>query len=362
MSAPPPALAACDYKTGRTLGQGSYGIVKEGVKIATGDRFAIKLISKKLMRGREALIVNEINILKKVSKGHKNVVTLHDFFESPNNLYLVMDLCTGGELFDRILDIGHFYEEDAAKIIKTTCDATAYLHEHHIVHRDIKPENLIFKTRDADSELLLADFGLSRITDDHDTPLRTYVGTPGYMAPEILQKTGHGRPVDVWAIGVMSYFLLAGNLPFESQGQSNAKELDNITKAKFDFDGEYWSEISAEAKEFISSTIVADPSKRLTAAQCLNHKWLNPSRPSVTNRDLLPHVKNGFDARKMFRKAIDVVKAVNKLSQASLFGSRQRLDRLAALDSENNSSNASNDSLANGILPHDDPYKDESHL
>ncbi|KAJ3334771.1 hypothetical protein HDU91_002530, partial [Kappamyces sp. JEL0680] len=304
--------------------QGSYGIVKEGVKIATGDRFAIKLISKKLMRGREALIVNEINILKKVSKGHKNVVTLHDFFESPNNLYLVMDLCTGGELFDRILDIGHFYEEDAAKIIKTTCEATAYLHEHHIVHRDIKPENLIFKTRDTDSELLLADFGLSRITDDHDTPLRTYVGTPGYMAPEILQKTGHGRPVDVWAIGVMSYFFAA--------------------------------------KAFISSTIVADPSKRLTAAQCLNHKWLNPSRPSVTNRDLLPHVKSGFDARKMFRKAIDVVKAVNKLSQASLFGSRQRLDRLAALDSENNSSNASNDSLANGILPHDDPYKDESHL
>ncbi len=139
MTEPAPAsLQACDYKTGKILGQGSYGIVKEGVKIASGERFAIKLISKKLMRGRESLFINELSILKKVSKGHANIVTLHDFFESPNNCYLVMDLCTGGELFDRILDIGHFYEKDAAKIIKTTCDAISYLHTHNIVHRDIK--------------------------------------------------------------------------------------------------------------------------------------------------------------------------------------------------------------------------------
>ena len=201
-------LAPCEYKTGKTLGQGSYGVVKEGVKISTGERFAVKMISKKLMRGKEALILNEINILKKVSKGNKNIVTLHDYFESPNNLYLVMDLCTGGELFDRIINKGYFYEEDAAKIIRTVCSAIQYLHQNNIVHRDLKPENLIFRSPEEDSDLLIADFGLSRITaDPNDHGLKTYAGTPGYLAPEIIQKTGHGKPVDMWAIGVMSYFL-----------------------------------------------------------------------------------------------------------------------------------------------------------
>ena len=179
-----PALAPCEYKTGKTLGQGSYGVVKEGVKVSTGERFAVKVISKKLMKGKESLILNEIHILKKVSKGNNNIVTLHDYFESPNNLYLVMDLCTGGELFDRIISKGSFYEEDAAKIIRIVCSAIQYLHQNNIVHRDLKPENLIFKNHDEDSDLMIADFGLSRITNDPtDHGLKTYAGTPGYMAP-----------------------------------------------------------------------------------------------------------------------------------------------------------------------------------
>ena len=206
MDAAKPNLAACEYKTGKTLGQGSYGMVKEGVKISTGEKFAVKMISKKLMRGREQLVINEINVLKKVSKGHPNVVTLHDYFESPNNLYLVMDLCTGGELFDRIIEKvmvdliqvtttltkGHFYEEDAAKIIKIVCGAIKYLHEKHIVHRDIKPENLIFKSPDENSELMVADFGLSKIADDDDSPLKTYVGTPG-KSDHLIQDTWHRK-------------------------------------------------------------------------------------------------------------------------------------------------------------------------
>ncbi|KAI8901071.1 kinase-like domain-containing protein [Globomyces pollinis-pini] len=319
-----PQLAACEYKTGKTLGQGSYAVVKEAVKIKTGERFACKMISKKLMKGKEHMILNEIEVLKKISQGHKSIVTLHDYFETPNNLYLVLDLCTGGELFDRICETGHFYEKDAADIIKTVLDAVSYLHKLNIVHRDLKPENLLFRSRDPDSDLMIADFGLSKIIDDGDGFLKTTCGTPGYMAPEILEKSGHGKPVDIWAIGVMAFFLnrLSGYMPFESESQ--AKEYDNILNAKFTFDPVYWDEISKEAKSFISSTLRVNPSKRLTVDEALNHPWLVDANFGSC-KDLLPAVKSGFNARKMFRKAIDVVKAVNKLSASNLLPSNSNL-------------------------------------
>lgn len=128
-------LAQCEYKTGRSLGQGAYATVKEAEKISTGEKFAVKVIAKSLMQGREFMILNEIDILKKISQGHKNIVTLHDYFETPNNLYLVMDLCSGGELFDRLCDNGSFTEYDAAHVISIICDTVAYLHNLNIVHR-----------------------------------------------------------------------------------------------------------------------------------------------------------------------------------------------------------------------------------
>jgi calcium/calmodulin-dependent protein kinase I len=128
-------------QTGKTLGKGSYATVKEAVKIKTNEKFAVKQISKKLMLGKEHMIINEIEVLKTVSRGHPNIVTLWDYFETPNNLYLVLDLCTGGELFDRICEVGQFFEKDAAKIVKTVCDAVHYLHDKNVIHRDIKVIN-----------------------------------------------------------------------------------------------------------------------------------------------------------------------------------------------------------------------------
>ncbi|KAJ1328718.1 hypothetical protein BSLG_009953 [Batrachochytrium salamandrivorans] len=324
------SLAPCEYKTGKTLGQGSYATVKEAVKMKTGERFAVKMISKKLMQGKEHMILNEIEVLKRVSKGHKNIVTLWDYFETPNNLYFVMDLCTGGELFDRICDKGNFYEDDAADIVRTVVDSVLYLHEQNI------PENLLFKTRDDNSDLMIADFGLSKVVDsDRLDALRTTCGTPGYMAPEILKKTGHGKPVDMWCIGVMTYFLLCGYMPFDLKSKGTHQELDNILNAKFKFDDEYWSEISDHAKEFIRNLLIVDPGHRLTAKQALAHPWLAsigvvPSMTHATNKDLLPHVMKGFDARRMFRKAVDVVKAINKLSQTPS-ASKIRLAQSTAL-------------------------------
>ncbi|KAJ3273029.1 hypothetical protein HK104_004349 [Borealophlyctis nickersoniae] len=285
-------------------------------QIKSGQKFAVKVISKRLMQGREHMILNEIEVLKKVSKGHPNIVTLWDYFETPNNLYLVMDLCTGGELFDRICEKGSFYEEDAAEIVKVVVDAVAYLHDQNIVHRDIKPENLLFKNRESLSDLVIADFGLSKIMDPEKFDgLMTTCGTPGYMAPEVIRKAGHGKPVDLWSIGVLAYFLLCGYTPFDYEAPTQTDELQNILTGTYSFSSEYWYDVSDSAKDFIRNLLIVDPHKRLTAHQALAHPWLR-NRSTTPSTNLLPNVRERFNARRMFRKAVDVVKAVNKLAHS----------------------------------------------
>ncbi|KAI9336025.1 calcium/calmodulin-dependent protein kinase type I [Zopfochytrium polystomum] len=320
------ALAPCEYKTGRTLGQGSYASVKEAVHVKTGERFAVKVISKKLMAGREHMILNEIEILKKVSKGHKNIVTLHDYFETPNNLYLVMDLCTGGELFDRICEKGSFYEEDAAEIVRTVVDAVAYLHDQNIVHRDLKPENLLYRNKETLADLVIADFGLSKIMDANTFEgLMTTCGTPGYMAPEVILKTGHGKSVDMWSIGVLTYFLLCGYTPFDSG--NNAEEVQRVLGAQYSFTpSEYWQDVSETARDFIRACLLVDPTARMTAHQALAHPWMEfapliqPDGTSVPTRvptiDLLPNVKQRFDAKKTFKKGVDAIIALGKMNRS----------------------------------------------
>jgi len=259
---------------GRTLGHGTYSVVKEAVHIQTGKQYATKVISKRLMKGREHMVKNEIVVLKRISQGHKNILTLVDYFETPNNLYLVTDLARGNELFDRIYHKGSFYESDAANIIRSIASGVAYLHSHGIVHRDLKPENLLFQTPDEDSDLLIADFGLSRIIDEEKfRMLTTTCGTPAYMAPEIFKKSGHGKPVDVWAIGVITYFLLCGYTPFDRD--SSAEEMQAILACDYSFEPEeYWQDVSEDARDFISKCLQIDVDKRITAEECLKHPFL----------------------------------------------------------------------------------------
>lgn len=264
------------------------------------------------------MVRNEIQILKKVSAGHKNILTLVDYFETMNNLYLVTDLALGGELFDRICAKGSYYERDASSLVRNITEAVLYLHANDIVHRDLKPENLLFRTPDEDSDLLIADFGLSRIIDQEKFHvLTTTCGTPGYMAPEIFNKTGHGKPVDLWAIGVITYFLLCGYTPFDRE--SSGQEREAILKADYRFEpAEYWEGISNSAKDFINRLLTIDPSVRLTAAQTLEHPWLAqaaqfPNTPP--NRDLVIGVRQNFNARRTFKKAVDAVKVINNLSR-----------------------------------------------
>ena len=202
----------------------------------------MKIIPKKLMKGKESLVLNEIKILKSISGEHPNIVNLVDYFESPNNLYLIMELCTGGELYDRLYAKGNYFEKDARNIIKTVLGAVKFIHSRNIVHRDLKPENLIFRNKDADSDLMLADFGLSKFQAYENEKLKSHCGTPGYMAPEIIKKTGHGKEVDLWSIGVLTFYLLSGTLPFESE--SNLKEIELVLTADYSFSDPIWANVS----------------------------------------------------------------------------------------------------------------------
>ncbi|TVY68856.1 Calcium/calmodulin-dependent protein kinase cmkB, partial [Lachnellula suecica] len=312
-----PQVQACRYKTGKTLGAGSYSVVKECVHIDTGRYYAAKVINKRLMAGREHMVRNEIAVLKRVSMGHQNILTLVDYFETLNNLYLVTDLALGGELFDRICRKGSYYESDAADLIRATLSAVAYLHDHGIVHRDLKPENLLFRTPEDNADLLIADFGLSRIMDEEQFHvLTTTCGTPGYMAPEIFKKTGHGKPVDIWAIGVITYFLLCGYTPFDRD--SNLEEMQAILVADYSFSPiEYWRGVSLQAREFIKRCLTIDPTQRMTSHEALSHPFVAGLTATKEGKgsDLLPVVKKNFNARRTLHAAIDTVRAINKLRE-----------------------------------------------
>jgi len=271
--------------------------------------------------------------------GHQNILTLVDYFETMNNLYLVTDLALGGELFDRICRKGSYYESDAADLIRATLSAVAYLHDHGIVHRDLKPENLLFRTPEDNADLLIADFGLSRIMDEEQFHvLTTTCGTPGYMAPEIFKKTGHGKPVDLWALGVITYFLLCGYTPFDRD--SDFEEMQAILNADYSFTPvEYWRGVSENAKDFIKRCLTVDPKKRMTAHEALQHPFVAGwARATAANGEagaegevldkgtnLLPTVKKNFNARRTLHAAIDTVRAINKLREGQFMnGVRSR--------------------------------------
>lgn len=350
MASSNPQTVPCAYKTGRTLGQGTYAVVKEAVHIKTGQYYACKVISKKLMEGREHMVRNEIQALKRVSQGHRSIVTLVDYFETMNNLYLVTDLCVGGELFDRICERGNYYEKDAAHIARTIVDAVVYLHDQGIVHRDLKPENLLFRDKTEESDLLIADFGLSRVVDDEKiTVLSTTCGTPGYMAPEIFKKTGHGKPVDMWAIGVITYFLLCGYTPFDRD--TTMEEMQAIINADYRFEPtQYWEDVSEDAKDFINKLLTIDPAKRLSAKEALQHRWLQEAAPteggaqpvaSAEQKDLLPDIKSAFNAKRTFRKAVNGIRLINRLRTNEQQPNKEEIEKLRQTirEAEDESSN-----------------------
>ena len=305
----------CQYQTGRILGRGNFAVVKEAVHIKTGEHFACKVISKKLMEGRENMVRTEISVLSKISSGHPNVVTLHDYFETANNLYLCFDLCTGGQLLQRVCSRGKFHEPDAANLVKKICGAVEFIHGCGIVHRDLKPENLLFDSPADDAEIMIADFGLSRVVEEDKLHAIIEVcGTPGYIAPEVYQQRGHGPAVDIWALGIITYFLLCGYIPLNRA--STSKQLyDNKMSGIYAFEPErYWVNVSEAGKGFIRRCLEPDPERRPEAGVLAGDEWLadgkahfvpDASCPSGLPADLLPQVKQASIERASWKKSLN---------------------------------------------------------
>ncbi|KAM6261558.1 serine/threonine-protein kinase DCLK2 isoform 1-T4 [Porphyrio hochstetteri] len=267
------------YKVGKVIGDGNFAVVKECVERSTGKEFALKIIDKAKCCGKEHLIENEVSILRRVK--HPNIIMLIEEMDTPAELYLVMELVKGGDLFDAITSSTKYTERDGSAMVYNLASALKYLHSLNIVHRDIKPENLLVcEYSDGTKSLKLGDFGLATVVEG---PLYTVCGTPTYVAPEIIAETGYGLKVDIWAAGVITYILLCGFPPFRSENNLQEDLFDQILVGKLEFPSPYWDNITDSAKELISLMLHVNAEARYTAAQILSHPWVSDDASQENN-------------------------------------------------------------------------------
>lgn len=260
------------YHLREVLGKGAFSEVVRAEEKESGKQVAIKIIDKKALKGKEEALQNEIDVLRKAR--HPNIVELMELYDDKSRLYLVMELVTGGELFDRIIAKGSYTEKDASILIRQVLEAVDYLHSLGVVHRDLKPENLLYYSRADDSKIMISDFGLSKMLEDDDSDqLGTACGTPGYVAPEVLRRKPYGKAVDVWSIGVIAYILLCGYPPFYHENDSEL--FKQIMKGEYEFDSPYWDNISDSAKGFIRHLMDLDPRKRYSCRDAIQHAWIS---------------------------------------------------------------------------------------
>eukprot|EP00803_Ostreobium_quekettii_P007400 evm.model.scf_390.3 EVM.evm.TU.scf_390.3 scf_390:62565-69304(-) len=267
----PTANVNSDFELGDVLGRGQFGTTRVAVERRTGRRYACKSSSKKKMKHPSDVedVKREIQILHHLA-GHPNVVMLKAVYEDSENIHLVMELCTGGELFESIIDRGCYTERDAADAVRTMLQVVAHCHHMGIIHRDLKPENFLLANATEFAPLKAIDFGLSVFFKEGEM-LDEIVGTPFYVAPEVLKKR-YSKEVDIWSMGVILYILLCGAPPF--YGESEDEIFEAIEYAEPDFESDPWPEISEAAIEVCRMMLVVDPSERATAEELLGHPWL----------------------------------------------------------------------------------------
>uniref|UniRef100_A0A8C6TDS2 Protein serine kinase H1 n=1 Tax=Neogobius melanostomus TaxID=47308 RepID=A0A8C6TDS2_9GOBI len=276
----PRVTAKYDIKA--LIGRGSFSRVVRVEHKSTRQPYAIKIIETRYREGRE-VCESELCVLRRVR--HTNIIQLMEVFETAERVYMVMELATGGELFDRIIARGSFTERDATRVLQMVLDGVKYLHTLGITHRDLKPENLLYYHPGADSKIIITDFGLASSRKKGDECLmKTTCGTPEYIAPEILVRKPYTNAVDMWALGVISYILLSGTMPFEDDNRMRLYR--QILKGKYSFTGEPWPSVSNLAKDFVERILTVDPAQRLSAGQALKHPWIVSMAASSSMKNL----------------------------------------------------------------------------
>ena len=260
------------YEIRQVLGKGKFGLVKLGIHRGNGRKVAIKIINKKLVTAIDVQQVKtEIDILK-IAK-HPNIIQLYDVFENENYIYIIMEYCAGGDLFSYIEKRGfRLPETRAAEIIHKLSTAVFFLHEYGVVHRDLKPENILMTDNSSNADIRLVDFGLGKIIGPGEMCTDPF-GTFSYVAPEVLKEKPYSFKVDLFAIGIISYLLVAGFLPFDHE--TSEKEIARQTVYEpTPFPNSVWKNISNEARMFVDNLLQKNPDKRMGIQEVLQHKWL----------------------------------------------------------------------------------------
>ncbi|XP_054688734.1 calcium/calmodulin-dependent protein kinase type II subunit gamma isoform X7 [Grus americana] len=316
-----------EYQLYEELGKGAFSVVRRCVKKSSSQEYAAKIINTKKLSAREFEPVSIPDVVTATSRAsvllllrnhqklerearicrllkHPNIVRLHDSISEEGFHYLVFDLVTGGELFEDIVAREYYSEADASHCIHQILESVNHIHQHDIVHRDLKPENLLLASKCKGAAVKLADFGLAIEVQGEQQAWFGFAGTPGYLSPEVLRKDPYGKPVDIWACGVILYILLVGYPPFWDEDQH--KLYQQIKAGAYDFPSPEWDTVTPEAKNLINQMLTINPAKRITADQALKHPWVcqRSTVASMMHRQETVECLRKFNARRKLKGAI----------------------------------------------------------
>jgi len=309
------------------LGKGTFGVVHRGLHMATGAERAIKRIARSSVNDVRQFR-QEVGFMKTLD--HPHIIRLYETFEDESNVYLAMEMCRGGELFDRVIASGHLTEHQASVVVQHIVRAVAYMHEKDIAHRDLKPENFLFETKDPVEKnvLKLIDFGTACRAGPR-TVLTTLVGTRYYIAPQVLMKR-YDRKCDMWSVGAVMYTLLCGRPPFS--GRTEKEVLQKVRLGKYDLTGEEWQSVSEDAKDLIRMLMHMIPRARLSARQALKHVWIRKSAPcascSPLQEGLVENLRSFHSENRLKKAALHIV--ASHLDDAQLGRLRETFNCLDA--------------------------------
>ncbi|XP_042176713.1 calcium/calmodulin-dependent protein kinase type II subunit gamma isoform X10 [Oncorhynchus tshawytscha] len=292
-----------EFQLYEELGKGAFSVVRRCVKLCTGQEYAAKIINTKKLSARDhQKLEREARICRLLK--HSNIVRLHDSISEEGFHYLLFDLVTGGELFEDIVAREYYSEADASHCIQQILEAVLHCHQMGVVHRDLKPENLLLASKCKNAAVKLADFGLAIEVQGDQQAWFGFAGTPGYLSPEVLRKEAYGKPVDIWACGVILYILLVGYPPFWDEDQH--KLYQQIKAGAYDFPSPEWDTVTPEAKNLINQMLTINPAKRITAQEALKHPWVcqRSTVASMMHRQETVECLKKFNARRKLKGAV----------------------------------------------------------